>query len=272
MLPGKPRKRAVSFPLRTMAGHAGGHALGGNTRLLDADELEVQAPKVLALEGYYEPGPVDFRSQTLPVLIRVGNAVPAAIELGYHLCYGSPADEHCVQPKDMGIMVELATRSPPGSGARPSSFTCRCRKIAPTTAILRRLISSASLPAPRSISAPSITTMPRATGQGSPRQAVMCTSTASPPNAAWRAVTRRGSPGLLAAHVRAADFPVGARLEMTSWAVRVGALSANSGSRRDHNVLERRPRPHHVGFRRVRGRACAETIILSTPKTNHHCM
>ena len=31
----------------------------------------------------------------------------AAIELGYHLCYGSPADEHCVQPKDMAIMVEM---------------------------------------------------------------------------------------------------------------------------------------------------------------------
>ena len=30
-----------------------------------------------------------------------------AIELGYHLCYGSPADEHLVQPKDAGIMVEI---------------------------------------------------------------------------------------------------------------------------------------------------------------------
>ena len=33
--------------------------------------------------------------------------MPAAIELGYHLCYGSPADEHLVQPKDAGIMVEM---------------------------------------------------------------------------------------------------------------------------------------------------------------------
>ena len=40
---------------------------------------------------------------------RIANvvAVPAAIELGYHLCYGSPADEHMVLPKDAGIMVEL---------------------------------------------------------------------------------------------------------------------------------------------------------------------
>ncbi len=64
--------------------------------------------EVLAWEGYYEPGPVDFRTETIGVLAQVGDAVPAAIELGYHLCYGSPADEHMVQPKDMGIMVEMA--------------------------------------------------------------------------------------------------------------------------------------------------------------------
>ena len=64
--------------------------------------------EVLAWEGYYETGPVDFRSETLAVLTEIGDAVPAAIELGYHFCYGSPADEHCVQPKDMAIMVEMA--------------------------------------------------------------------------------------------------------------------------------------------------------------------
>src|SRR5437870_6867716 len=64
--------------------------------------------EVLAWEGYYEPGPVDFRTETIEVLSRIGNAVPSRIELGYHLCYGSPADEHLVQPKDAGIMVEMA--------------------------------------------------------------------------------------------------------------------------------------------------------------------
>ncbi|MDA0240867.1 MAG: hypothetical protein O3A84_12690, partial [Proteobacteria bacterium] len=28
--------------------------------------------------------------------------------LGYHLCCGSPLDEHCVQPQDMGVLVEMA--------------------------------------------------------------------------------------------------------------------------------------------------------------------
>ena len=28
--------------------------------------------------------------------------------MGYHLCYGSPADEHLVMPRDMAMMVEMA--------------------------------------------------------------------------------------------------------------------------------------------------------------------
>jgi hypothetical protein len=64
--------------------------------------------EVIAWEGYYEPGPVDFREETIAELIAIGEGVPVAIELGYHLCYGSPADEHVIQPKDAGIMVEIA--------------------------------------------------------------------------------------------------------------------------------------------------------------------
>src|SRR5690348_12505331 len=63
--------------------------------------------EVIAWEGYYEPGPVDFRTETIAELVAIGDGVPATIELGYHLCYGSPADEHVIQPKDAGIMVEM---------------------------------------------------------------------------------------------------------------------------------------------------------------------
>jgi hypothetical protein len=63
--------------------------------------------EVLAWEGYYEPGPADTRTETLTVLTQIGERVPTGIELGYHLCYGSPADEHLVQPKDAGLMVEM---------------------------------------------------------------------------------------------------------------------------------------------------------------------
>src|SRR5579862_1698675 len=88
------------------------------------DRLAVQwdvCQEVLGWEGYYEPGPVDFRSETLAVLTRIGDAVPGDIELGYHFCYGSPADEHCVQPKDTAIMVEMANMVSAGT-ARPIQF------------------------------------------------------------------------------------------------------------------------------------------------------
>src|SRR5579884_3039605 len=89
------------------------HFLGEAAKIAAAipnDRLGLQwdvCQEVLAWEGYYEPGPIDFRSETLDVLTRIGNAVPEAVELGYHLCYGSPADEHCVQPKDTGLMVDM---------------------------------------------------------------------------------------------------------------------------------------------------------------------
>jgi hypothetical protein len=79
-------------------------------KALPRDRIAIQwdvCQEVLAWEGYYEPGPVDFRTETIDVLARIGDAVPIGIDLGYHLCYGSPADEHMVQPKDTGIMVEM---------------------------------------------------------------------------------------------------------------------------------------------------------------------
>jgi hypothetical protein len=90
------------------------HLIGEVERIAAAlpnERIAVQwdvCQEVLAWEGYYEEGPVDFRSETLQVLSAVGNAVPAGVELGYHLCYGSPLDEHLVQPKDMSVLVEIA--------------------------------------------------------------------------------------------------------------------------------------------------------------------
>jgi hypothetical protein len=88
------------------------------------DRLAIQwdvCQEVLAWEGYYEPGPVDFRTEAIDVLTRIGDAVPRGVELGYHLCYGSPADEHMVQPKDAGLMVEMVNAIT-GSVKRPIQF------------------------------------------------------------------------------------------------------------------------------------------------------
>jgi hypothetical protein len=89
------------------------HMIGEAARIAAAvphDRLALQwdvCQEVLAWEGYYEKGPIEFRKETIDVLSVIGDAVPAGVELGYHLCYGSPADEHLVQPKDTGVMVEM---------------------------------------------------------------------------------------------------------------------------------------------------------------------
>ena len=93
-------------------------------RVVPNDRLALQwdvCQEVLAWEGYYEPGPVDVREETTAVLTKIGDAVPGAVELGYHLCYGSPADEHLVQPKDAGIMVEIVNAISAGV-RRPIQF------------------------------------------------------------------------------------------------------------------------------------------------------
>ena len=57
--------------------------------------------EVLMWEGYYDQFP-GWRDQIFAVLGRIGDMVPPDIDLGYHLCYGSPADAHLMQPQDMG--------------------------------------------------------------------------------------------------------------------------------------------------------------------------
>jgi hypothetical protein len=89
------------------------HFLGEVRKIADImpnDRIAIQwdvCQEVLAWEGYYDEGPVDFRTETLEVLSQVGDGVPSGIDLGYHRCYGSPADEHILQPRDAGIMVEM---------------------------------------------------------------------------------------------------------------------------------------------------------------------
>jgi hypothetical protein len=93
-------------------------------KALPNDRIALQwdvCQEVLAWENYYDKGPVDFRTETIDVLTQIGDAVPAGIELGYHLCYGSPADEHMVQPKDAGIMVEMVNAITAGV-KRPIQF------------------------------------------------------------------------------------------------------------------------------------------------------
>lgn len=63
--------------------------------------------EVLIFENYFPQRPSGYKTQVFEELARLGNAVPSDVELGYHLCYGSPKDAHLVMPKDTAIMVEI---------------------------------------------------------------------------------------------------------------------------------------------------------------------
>ncbi len=75
------------------------------------DRLSIQwdvCQEVLLFEDYFPHRPADYKEQIFAELGRLGDAIPETVDLGYHLCYGSPRDEHLVMPKDMGILVEIA--------------------------------------------------------------------------------------------------------------------------------------------------------------------
>jgi hypothetical protein len=85
-------------------------ALASIVKAIPANDLAIQwdvCQEVLAFENYFKDRPADYKKQTFDMLGRLGDSVPAGVELGYHLCYGSPADEHLVQPKDTAILIEM---------------------------------------------------------------------------------------------------------------------------------------------------------------------
>jgi len=88
--------------------------------------------EVLVFEATFPRGPPTTRNGSSPCFARLGDAVPSGVELGYHLCYGSPADQHLVMPKDAAILGELARAIVSGVKRRVDSSTCRCRASATT--------------------------------------------------------------------------------------------------------------------------------------------
>ena len=75
------------------------------------DKLSIQwdvCQEVLIFEDYFPHRPDDYKAQVFAELGRLGDVVPDGVDLGYHLCYGSPRDEHLVMPKDLDILVEIA--------------------------------------------------------------------------------------------------------------------------------------------------------------------
>ena len=48
-------------------------------------------------------------------LIRLADLVEPSVECGFHLCYGDMGHRHFIEPKDMGLLVEIATAIIKGS-------------------------------------------------------------------------------------------------------------------------------------------------------------
>ena len=77
---------------------------------LPNDRISLQwdvCQEVLMWESYYDYERPNYKEEILSTLTTIGEALPETIELGYHLCYGSPRDEHLIQPKDTKNMVEI---------------------------------------------------------------------------------------------------------------------------------------------------------------------
>src|SRR5262249_16781231 len=75
-----------------------------------AADLSIQwdiCQEVLVFENYFGTRPTDYKDRVFGLLARLGMAVPVGVELGYHLCYGSPADQPLVMPRDAGILAEI---------------------------------------------------------------------------------------------------------------------------------------------------------------------
>ncbi|MEV4003058.1 hypothetical protein [Actinomadura sp. NPDC049753] len=57
-------------------------------------------------------------TETLTRLVRLGNAVPTEVELGYHLCYGDFEHKHFVEPADTSKLAAVAEGLAEGLGRR----------------------------------------------------------------------------------------------------------------------------------------------------------
>ncbi|HEY7576173.1 MAG TPA: hypothetical protein VH855_01145 [Acetobacteraceae bacterium] len=85
-------------------------ALGEIVDSIPHRDLSIQwdvCQEVLVHEHYFPHRPPSYKSDIAAELARLGDAVPGDVECGYHLCYGSPRDEHLIMPKDAAVMVEM---------------------------------------------------------------------------------------------------------------------------------------------------------------------
>jgi hypothetical protein len=75
------------------------------------DELAIQwdtAHEIQNLDGGRPHWFDNAEAGIVERLARIGDSVPAGVELGYHLCYGDFNHRHFIEPKDAGTLVRVA--------------------------------------------------------------------------------------------------------------------------------------------------------------------
>lgn len=88
---------------------------------IPAEDLAIQwdtAIEFALLEGVLPSYITDLEAGIVERLVRIGNAVPLEVELGYHLCYGDSGGKHFKEPEDTDKLVRVANAVSAGL-ARP---------------------------------------------------------------------------------------------------------------------------------------------------------
>ena len=86
-------------------------ALDGICGAVPHDRLSVQwdvCLEVMLFAGYFSSRPADYKERVYDMLARIGDRVPEAVDMGFHICYGTPPSAPFEKPDDMGQMVELS--------------------------------------------------------------------------------------------------------------------------------------------------------------------
>jgi hypothetical protein len=85
-------------------------ALGRILAGIPHQDLSIQfdvCQEVLLFENYFSVRQPNYKDATFHQFRRLGAAVPDDVELGFHLCYGSPGDQPLVHLQHAGVLVEL---------------------------------------------------------------------------------------------------------------------------------------------------------------------
>jgi hypothetical protein len=91
---------------------------------IPAEDLAIQwdtAVEFAVLEGLMPTCLTNPQDEIVARLVRLGNLVPAGVELGFHLCYGAAGQQHFKEPEDMSKLVSVANGIAAGL-ARPLTW------------------------------------------------------------------------------------------------------------------------------------------------------